>query len=316
MISLIGVEMRRGLARRSTRGLLAVALLGIAIIGVTIFVTSRAGFDTATAAAQAEAGHNRALADCVNSNGFGGEVRRPGLSLTEACAQAIPPQQSFTGDKRFHLTDLWPAAGEGDGDSILSVTALFLAIGALMGGATFIGGEWRWGTITTLLTWEPRRTRVFLAKAVTAVLLTFVMGIILQALVGAAVLPAALWRGTTAGAGTEWLRGVSGAVLRASALAAAAAVLGYTVASIGRNTAAALGVAFAYVSVFEALVRGLKPGWQRWLIGENSAVFLTGRQLRNTHFERTVLEAGLILGLYLALLLGAGAFMFSRRDVT
>lgn len=314
MIALIGVEIRRGLARRSTRGLLAVALLGIVIIGVAIFLSSESSFDSAGGLAKAEADHNKAIAGCVASNGFGGEVRRPGLSLIEACEQVVPSVGQMVRDDRFHLTDLWGA--EEGGDSILQVTVLFLAIGALMGGATFIGGEWRWGTITTLLTWEPRRARVFLAKAATVVLLTFVIGIVLQGLVGLSVLPAALWRGTTAGTDAEWWRGVIGAVLRASALAAGAALLGYAVASIGRNTAAALGMAFAYVSIFEALVRGLKPGWQRWLIGENGAVFLTGREPRGIDFERTVLEAGLILGVYLAAIVGTGYMVFARRDVT
>ncbi|MEO7837587.1 MAG: ABC transporter permease subunit [Acidimicrobiales bacterium] len=316
-MALIGVEMRRGLARRSTRGLLLVALIGIAIIGVSIFATSRATFDSAGSLAQAESLRNRALVDCVNSNGFGGELRRSGVSLTEVCEETIPPANQFVRDKRFHLTDLWTTDGTGDdGDNLLQVTALFLAIGALMGGATFIGGEWRWATMTTLLTWEPRRARVFLAKAAATLLLTFLIGVILQVLVGLSVLPAALWRGTTSGADAEWFRGASGAVVRASALGSGAALFGYAVAFIGRNTAAALGVAFAYVSVFEALVRGLKPGWQRWLIGENSAVFLTGRQLRSADFERSVLEAGLILVLYLAAVLGAAAFIFGRRDVT
>lgn len=314
MIGLIGVEIRRGLARRSTRGLLAVALLGIVVIGVSIFLSSEASFDSSRELAKAQADHNKAVAGCVASNGFGGEVRRPGLSLVESCEQVVPPVGRMVQDDRFHLTDLWAAAD--GGDSILEVTAVFLAIGALMGGATFIGGEWRWGTITTLLTWEPRRARVFLAKAATVVLLTFVIGIILQGLVGLSVLPAALWRGTTTGTDAEWWRGVTGAVLRVSGLAAGAALLGYAVASIGRNTAAALGMAFAYVSIFEALVRGLKPGWQRWLIGENGAVFLTGHEPRGMDFERSVVQAGLILALYLTALLAAGALVFSRRDVT
>lgn len=314
MITLIGVEMRRGLARRSTRVLVAIALLGITIIGVSVFLTSRSGFDAAGATGQAQSRYNQALADCVRSNGFGGEVASPGLSLTEACARAIPSPGRFVEDKRFHLTDLW--ALDTAEDSILQVTAVFLAIGALIGGATFIGGEWRWGTITTLLTWEPRRARVFLAKAFAAIVLTFLIGVVLQALVGLSVLPAAFWRGTTAGTDSEWFRGVAGAVLRVAGLASGAAVLGYAVASVGRNTAAALGVAFAYVSVFEALVRGLKPGWQRWLIGENGATFLTGRQLQGADFQRTVLEAGVILAAYLAAIVAAGAIIFSRRDVT
>lgn len=314
MITLMGVEARRGLARRSTQVLLLIALLGITIIGVAMFLTSRDTFDAAAGLARAQDDHDEAVAGCVASNGFGGEVRRPGLSLIEACEQAVPRPAQLLDDKRFHLTDLW--RGENGEDNILEVTGVFLAIGALMAGATFVGGEWRWGTMTTLLTWEPRRLRVFVAKAMTVLALTFVIGIVLQALVGLSVLPAALWRGTTEGADSEWLRGVSGGVLRASGLAAGAGALGYAVASIGRNTAAALGLAFAYVSVFEGLVRGLKPAWQRWLIGENGGVFLTGRQLDGADFERTVLEAGLILGLYLAGTLTAGAVVFSRRDVT
>ena len=261
MINLVLVEMRRGLARRATRVLLAVAFLGIVAIGVGVFVNSDPGF----------------------------------------------------ADPGFRLRMLWQG---GDEDGVFGATSVFLVIGALVGGATFIGGEWRWGTVTTLLTWEPRRLRVFFAKAVAAAVLTVVVTLVLQALVAASVLPAALWRGTTAGTDGEWLRGVAGVMLRASVLAAGATLVGYAFASIGRNTAAALGAAFAYVSVLEALVRGLKPAWQRWLIGENGAVFIVGHQLRDASFERSFEEAATILACYVAGLVVIAALIFQRRDVT
>ena len=58
-----------------------------------------------------------------------------------------------------------------------------------------------------------------------------------------------------------------------------AAMFAASVAMIGRSTAAALGVAFAYMLIFENLVRAWKPWSARFLIGENGAMFITGADL-------------------------------------
>ena len=54
------------------------------------------------------------------------------------------------------LTDLWVPGG---GDGVLTATLLFLAVGAIIGGATVTGAEWQHGTIVTVSTWEVRRVR-------------------------------------------------------------------------------------------------------------------------------------------------------------
>ena len=312
-MSLFAAEVRRGLARRSTRLLVALAVLVIAAMGLLVFTSSRAG--VATQAARDDAALDRAaqIRDCIASNGFGGEVQiLPGQDVQEACEASTGPVDSFVQDKRFKLVDLWPGKA---GDGVLSITALFLVIGALMAGATFIGGDWRAGTVGTLLTWEPRRQRVFLAKAAAVTAVSLVIGVLLQALVSTVLLPSALWHGTTDGADADWFQGLVGATLRTAAIGAGAALVGYAIAMIGRNTAAALGIAFGYFAVAEPLIRGLKPEWQPWLIGDNSTVVIFGRQLREAPFERTLAEAVLILGAYLLLVLGVSAVSFSRRDV-
>jgi hypothetical protein len=93
-----------------------------------------------------------------------------------------------------------------------------------------------------------------------------------------------------------------------------ASVIGFAVASIGRNTAAALGAGFAYLAVIENLVRGLRPGWQRWLFTDNAAVFITGGDVSFT-FERTMLQALVLLAAYAAALFAVGVVMFRARDV-
>jgi hypothetical protein len=250
---------------------------------------------------------------CVSTHGYGGEV--PGdtpNALRTNCEFAAGPLHAYEDDDTFELTSLY----RNPQDGILPGIAIFLVIGALMAGATFIGGDWRFGTIGTQLTWEPRRIRMFVAKAIAVGVLSFVIGILLQALVGLALLPSALWHGTTEGADLEWFRGVVGVVLRAAALGSAAALFGYAIAAIGRNTTAALGVAFAYVAVAESVVRALKPEWQRWLVGENTTVFLLGRQPAEASFERTLMEATVIVGGYLLLALTAAAVSFAKRDVS
>ena len=71
--------------------------------------------------------------------------------------------------------------------------------------ASFTGAEWSAGTMTTLLTWEPRRGRVYVAKFVAAAIFTFVSAIALQAVLGLALLPSGLAHGSTAGVNAHWL---------------------------------------------------------------------------------------------------------------
>ena len=50
------------------------------------------------------------------------------------------------------LTDWW---GTGTGDNGITMGAVFLLIGGFFAGAAVAGAEWRAGTVTTVLTWEP-----------------------------------------------------------------------------------------------------------------------------------------------------------------
>jgi hypothetical protein len=170
------------------------------------------------------------------------------------------------------------------------------------------------GTITTLLTWEPRRTRVIVAKVLACAVSVFALAIALQAVLGGVLGLDAAFRGTTEGVDATWVRETSGVAIRAATLASVASVIGFAVASIGRNTAAALGAGFAYLAVIENLVRGLRPGWQRWLFTDNAAVFITGGDVSFT-FERTMLQALVLLAAYAAVLFAVGVVMFRARDV-
>ena len=201
-------------------------------------------------------------------------------------------------------------------DILVGTSFVFSALGLVL-GASFIGAEWHWGTIATLLTWEPRRTRVLVAKLLACVAATFVLFVVIQVVFALVLWLVAATRGVTEGTGSAaWVRSVGGVVARSAALGAFSAAVGVAIATVGRNTAAALGVGFVYFGVVEGLIRGLRPGWQRWLVGDNGTVFLTGVDNGFPPLHRTMTSSGLLLLAYAAALAVIAVAWFRARDLT
>jgi len=209
------------------------------------------------------------------------------------------------GDRRFHLTLL---------TSVLGGISPILIIASWLLGASFIGAEWHAGSLATLMTWEPRRLRMIVAKLIACVGVVFVLVMLIQLLLGGGLAMVAALRGTVEGVDAAWVRTTIGVATRVAALSGLGAALGFAIASIARNTAAALGVGFAYTMVVENLIRGLRPGWVRWLMADNGFVFITGHG-PSPSFGRTILQAGFLLAAYVAAALVVAIAFFRARDV-
>lgn len=212
------------------------------------------------------------------------------------------PGASYT----FSLVDL---------RNILEGTSFLLSIGGWVVGASFVGAEWQAGTMTTLLTWEPGRGRILATKAVACAVGLFVIAAALQAVFGLVLWLVAATRGTTVGADAGWLWGVVGVGARAGAVATLFGLLGLSVAMVARNSGAALGIGFAYLAVIEGLIRGLRPGWQSWLLGDNAGLFIVGHPSPGSPVGRSAAGAAGVLALYGAFLLWIAATSFRTRDV-
>ena len=216
----------------------------------------------------------------------------------------------------YSVGDIWAGNEEpGDANTLGQTSGLFVLMG-LLGGASFIGAEYKAGTVTTVLTWEPRRVRVIAAKLLAAGIVAAAAYVLLQALLGAALIPAVTARGDDAGLDSEFYRRVGGLLLRGGLVTGGAAVLGGSLAALGRNTTAALGGALGYLIVVEQIVRGLRPGWHDWFLVENLFLVLIGRPEEGSDIERSVLGAGVLLACYLAVVSVAATAAFARRDVT
>jgi ABC-type transport system involved in multi-copper enzyme maturation permease subunit len=198
---------------------------------------------------------------------------------------------------------------------VLMGTSLVLVSVAWILGASAIGADWHAGHVTTILTWEPRRGRVMLAKIVASLTSVFVVSLTIQALLGAALAVAAAGAGSTTGADAAWLAESAGVALRVALLSTIFAGFGFGLAAAGRNTAVALGVGFGYLVIVENLVRGLRPQWTPWLLTDNAGLFIVDSPIDFPMLGRSTVGAGLYLAAVGAVLLLAASGLFRTRDV-
>jgi ABC-2 type transport system permease protein len=308
MKRLFDVEVRRYLSRRLVRVVGGLAVLGI-VIGCTVMFVRSHRLDPAgmrRLEQRAEAEREASVRECVAGEfGIPASAVPPGQSMEQVCGAIVG--EPFVQDPAYHLVDLRGAlAGVGP---ILITLSLLL-------GASFIGAEWHSGTMATLLTWEPRRLRVFGSKVAVAAAMAVMGALVLQVILSGGLIAVAAFRGTTAGTDATWVRGVVGLALRAAAVAGVGATVGAALASLGRNTAAALGIGFGYLAVLEPLIRGLRPRWGPWLVSNNLASFLDGSRSINPGFvSRSPGVAGVLVAIYAAALAAIALAVFSRRDV-
>lgn len=210
------------------------------------------------------------------------------------------------------MVNWWSPSG---GDDYLTVSALFLVVGAVICGASVAGAEWRAGTMTTMLTWVPSRVLLHSARTNSAAILSFVISFLLQMLYLAVAIPAVIINGTTSGTDSSWWLALLLAMLRISLITMLVAVLAVSIATIGRNTSAALIALATWALVIERLVAGFWPKFARFMISENVAAVVSWAQLTGVNFERPPIVALITLIGYLLLVVVVATISFARRDV-
>lgn len=210
------------------------------------------------------------------------------------------------------LHDWWIAERA---DGVVLIAGVSLLMGGMFTGAAVAGAEWRAGTITTVLAWEPRRVRLNLTRTAAGAIVAFAVALALQVAFLVSFLPAVLVNGTTAGLDPDWWLSLAAVVVRIAMLTSLAATLAIALATLGRNTAFALAVVFSWMAVIENLVRALRPGWAGYLWGENLGTIIPWRQMEDVKFVRSpTLALGTVV-VYTAALLIAATVAFARRDV-
>jgi len=184
----------------------------------------------------------------------------------EACAEMMGP----TLEMYLYREQLSVANGRIDtGAGVITIL-----IGLIMLiGTTFVGHDWNSGSMSNQLLFEPRRIRVWGAKA----LIVFVVGLVtsLLALAGfwAATAAVSAQRDLTVPPGTWGL--IRDSVGRGALLAALAGVGAYALTMLFRSTVATLGIMFG-VSVGGSILIAviLQEHAERWMLYNNVYAWL------------------------------------------
>ncbi|MGH3714568.1 MAG: ABC transporter permease subunit [Micromonosporaceae bacterium] len=311
---LLRAELARLCARRFSRMMAIALLLALGVIAVVVAYNTHRPSAEELQRAETEAADARL--ECQQAQESLPERERWDCGEIEA-SQYV--------DYMLNFQDQMP-------ELMLGLGGLLALIGFLV-GASFIGAEWSSGGLANLLLWRTQRISVLFAKLGAMLLALTVTGVLVGAAWVATIWFIASTRGEF-GDLTEgfWISlGWDGA--RAIGLALVAALTGMSIASLGRRTAAALGVLIGYIVVWEIGARLVMEGLRVRLSGAYMLSTYVGAWLAKEVelFDyRTCYEmdcdpyilkltwpwAALVLGGLAALCLLVSAVSFQRRDVT
>ncbi|WP_300079045.1 ABC transporter permease [Propioniciclava sp.] len=319
---LLGAELTRW---RHRKGLWATVLVTLAIAAVvcgTLVTASLPPSAEAKAEAQRqfeeyyaewETNHDQWYADCMATAGGEGAP-----TVWDCESQNVAPVAESYGPSVMPWADGMQGAMMG--------AAVLGGLAALVAGASFLGAEYRHGTISTWLTFAPNRTAVFASKMAVSVLagMAVVAAVgLLQA--GGLALSFGVLRPTEIGDWGEPLRMMG----RALGLGAMVALMGASLAVLFKNTVAGAAVPITYMlagAFFGVLnLVPFGPQLRRWLPESNLYAYLANGY-ETGHFDEAKREWVPVFisaaqgTTYLLVLTGAlvlAAFVvFRRRDVT
>lgn len=318
---LLLVELTRFRARRAiVLLLLAAALLTVVVAGATAWDT-RPLTDADVAAAEQQARDEASqpyvreqVEECEE------DPEEFGATTVEDCVEMMTPQAEwYLWRSELSLEEQRQGAGT-------AVAALLLVVAAVV-GATFAGADWASGSMSNQLLFEARRRRVWTAKALAVTGATALVALVVLTGVWTALTLVAELREISTP--PEVTAAIRGDVLRATALAGAAALGGFALSMLLRSTVATVAVLFV-VSVAGEIVVNLLPleGRVRWspsanvlaVLGDGTSVYdpslPCGPGTVECGFLRIeLLEGVLYLGVALALVLVLSLWSYRRRDV-
>jgi ABC-2 type transport system permease protein len=297
--------LRSELLRTYSRRLVWMVVLGgvLATLIAWGFAAYYSHKPTAAEVASAQQTFDRNVGACLRHTG---SQVPPGYdSADQYCRENVGP--SLDG---FLLRDL---------DTIMHHTATFVILLALLVGASLGGADWTSNTMTTLLTWESRRVRVFFVRAAVVVACVIAITVFIEVVFAALAVLVAATRGTTAFLPPGFWRTVALTVGRVSVMAAAFAVIAYAIAMVGRSTVSSLGLVFGYLIVVEGIIAGFRPSIAGNLLVRAAVVVIGHQPILDESGGGVLLDvprAWLVVGVYTVVLAMVGLLIFRRRDVT
>ena len=320
---LLRAELHRFRSRRFIQVLVALTVVGFVVATVIGLLNFGSPTDADYADARADAERFVTEQAGFREQCLADPTIPDDVTPEEWCGPALTLEQ-IGGPEAFLDEAPFDLAGSAT-DGALAVAALGAALAFLI-GATWIGAEWSTRSIVALLFWVPRRMTVVGTKLAVLGLAAVAFGVLTQALwlATACVLRAAV--GTDEALPDGFWSALLQTQARGVLLTVFAALLGFGLANLVRNTGAALGIAFVYVVVVENAVRALRPHWDPFLLSTNAVGLVQDGGLTLQFWDDTAVQpteyfvghvqAALLLTAVTVVVVGVGTWLFARRDLS
>lgn len=270
--NLLRSEWLRARSRRSLWWLTGLTLVGVLAMSALIFrFTGAAGPEDLAAAKVAFMNEQLSYYnECV-------ELLEPGQSAEDSCWK--PTEQDAADSAQYYLDPAPFTASDFTG--MLGMAGGLATVVSLLVAASSGGADWGARTMGLLLSWEPRRLRVFFARLFVTLLVTLVFTAVavgLAYLLGRVIADMHGWDGSAANVALQ--RPDPGAMgelaLRWLPVSLLAAAAGYGVAMLTRSTGWAIGGLIAFGVVLGPIVTGLWAWGSQWLPQVNAIAWLQG----------------------------------------
>lgn len=324
MIRLLAVELNRFRSRRAIVLLsLAALVVAVVLVGATAWKTrplTQADRTDATAQADLEGQRSEIQRQVRACRAQPGDYLGPGATADQCEAALVPGPDAYYPREPLSLRAALSHSGLGLPLALVVIGLMVIA------GSTFIGADWSSRSLTNQLIFEPRRLRVWLAKALAV---TVGCGLVtLVVLTGFWLGIGALARARDISMPSSQVTHVGWHVVRAVALGMGAGLGAFALTAVFRHTVATLALLFVYSVGGEIAVNVLRfEGAGRWSVGNNALGWLA---TTHRYFDATIvctpgercssmqvmthLEAGTFLGTLLAIAVVVSLVWFRRSD--
>jgi hypothetical protein len=308
-------EFLRARSRRLVPMLIVAGLLGIIVAMGIAAITVDGPTDAEIASAQAR--YEKNLERCLRN-----DVAQQGgylpsgrfVPVEELCQDMSAPSVSGV-----TLRDL---------NVIVQGISTFVVLLGVLLGASLGGADWTNNTMTTLLTWEPRRVFVFFTRALVVAIFVGAITAFLQVVFSAVYSLVAATVGNTLFLPVHFWTDVAATIGRVSVVAMAMGLIAYVLAMIGRSTVSSLGALFGYLILFEGVIAGFRPSIQGSLVVRAGGVVVSQQPILDTSGAAysysdgpppvllSVHRAWVVVAVYVVVLGAISLVQYRRRDVT
>jgi ABC-type transport system involved in multi-copper enzyme maturation permease subunit len=217
-------------------------------------------------------------------------------------------------------------AGGVELENLFAPVAFVIPLMAFVIGASYFGADVKTGVIEQILTWEPRRARLLIARVISSVIGVAILSAALAVFFVVLMYGLAALTGTTDGITSELWTNLFQAVLRFGLAGGLFSAFGFGITVITNNSLASIVGFVVYFFIIDGIIGAFLKRVSPYTPVTNTSAFASGtdvERIEGSVFVEEVqtvsvhgyITAGIIVLAYVVVTLLIGSVLFQRRDI-